>query len=112
LPKINDLFGHLNGVFYFSCIDLKLGYYQIHVEDVDVEKIPMRIRYGSYKFLVMFELCNIPSIFTTLMNSIFHDKLDEFVIIYIDNILVYSKSAKEHARHLKFVLHKLKENKL
>jgi hypothetical protein len=73
----------------------------------------MRTRYNSYKFLVMpFGLCNTPSPFTTLMNSIFHEKLDEFIIIYIDDILVYSKSAKEHATHLKFLLQKFKKNKL
>ncbi len=93
------------GLKNFSHIDLKLGYYQIHVEDADVEKTPMRTRYNSYEFLVMsFGLCNAPSIFTTLMNSIYHEKLDEFVIIYIDDILLYSKSADEHATHLKFVL--------
>jgi len=93
------------GFFYFSHIDLKLGYYQIHVEDADVEKMPMKTRYGSYEFFVMlFGLCNTPSIFTTLMNSIYHEKLDESIIIYIDDILMYSKFMEEHATHLKFVL--------
>jgi hypothetical protein len=92
---------------------LKLGYYQIHVENANVEKTPMMTRYIFYEFLVMpFGLCNVASIFTTLMNSIFYEKLYEFVIIYIDDILVYSKFVKEHATHLKFVLQKLKENKL
>ncbi len=78
-----------------------------------MEKTPMRTRYDSYKFLVMsFGLCNTLSIFTTLINSIFHEKLDEFVIIYIYDILVYSNFAEEHATHLKFVLQKFKENKL
>jgi hypothetical protein len=105
LPQISNFFTRLNGAFYFSHIDLKLGYYQIHVEDANVEETPMKTRYNSYEFLVMsFGLCNAPSIFTTLMNSIYHEKLDELVIIYIDDILVYSKSAEEHATHLKFVL--------
>ncbi len=92
---------------------MKLGYYQIHVENANVEKTPMMTRYIFYEFLVMpFGLCNVASIFTTLMNSIFYEKLYEFVIIYIDDILVYSKFVKEHATHLKFVLQKLKENKL
>ncbi len=74
------------------------------MKKVDVEKMVMKIRYSSYKFLVMsFELCNVPSTFTMLMNSIFHKKLDEFMIIYIDDILVYSKFAKEHATHLEFM---------
>ncbi len=69
--------------------------------------------YGLYEFLVMpFELCNVSSMFTTLMNSIFHERLDEFMIIYIDDIFVYSKIAKEHAKKLEYVLSKLRENKL
>jgi hypothetical protein len=89
---------------------LKSNYYQIHVQDVNVEKMAMRTRYGSYEFLVMsFGLYNALSTFTTLMNSIFHKKLDKFIIINIDDILVYSKSVEEHASHLKFLLQKLKE---
>jgi hypothetical protein len=80
------------------------------VQDVNVEKMAMRTRYGSYEFLVMsFGLYNALSTFTTLMNSIFHKKLDKFIIINIDDILVYSKFVEEHASHLKFLLQKLKE---
>jgi len=105
LPQIHDLFDNLNGACYFSRINLKSNYCQIRVKKADVEKMVMKTRYSSYKFLVMsFELCNAPSTFTTLMNSIFHKKLDEFMIIYIDDILVYSKFAKEHATHLEFML--------
>jgi len=111
LPQIYNLFDHLNGDSYFSQIDAKSGYYQICVEDVDVEKTTMRTKYGFYEFLVMsFGLCITSSTFTTLMNSIFH--LDKFVIIYIDDILLYSKFVEEHVTHLKFMLQKLKENKL
>jgi hypothetical protein len=111
LPQIYNLFDHLNGDSYFSQIDSKSGYYQICVEDVDVEKTTMRTKYGFYEFLVMsFGLCITSSTFTTLMNSIFH--LDKFVIIYIDDILLYSKFVEEHVTHLKFMLQKLKENKL
>jgi hypothetical protein len=75
------------------------------VEEVDLEKTAMKTRNGSYEFLVMmFGLCNAPSIFTTLMNLIFHEKLDKFIIIYINDILVYSKSTEEHVTHSKFVL--------
>jgi len=113
LPQIDNIFDHLNGAFYFSRINLKSSYYLICVEKENVEKMVMKTRYNSYKLLVMpFGLCNTPSIFTMLMNSIFHNKLDEFMIIYIDDILVYSKFAKEHATHLEFMLQKLKENKL
>jgi len=105
LPRIDDLFDHLNGLSYFSRIDLKLNYYQIHVEEVDVEKMAMRTRYNFYEFLVLpFGLCNVLPTFTALMNSIFHEKLNEFVIIYINAILVSSKSTKEHVTHLKFLL--------
>jgi len=77
-----------------------------------VEKTTMRTKYGSYEFLVMpFKLCNVSSTFMTFMDSIFHKKLDEFVIIYIHDILVYSKMAKEHAEHLEYVLNKLYEDK-
>jgi len=81
--------------------------------DENVEKMVMRTMYGLYEFLVMpFKLCNVSSMFTTFMNSIFHERLDEFVIINIDDILVYSKTTKEHAKHLKYILSKLHENKL
>jgi len=81
--EIDDLFDRLNGVSYFHWIDLKLGYYQIRVEDANVKKTTMMTRYGFYEFLVMpFGLCNTLSTFTTLMNSIFDKKLDEFIIIY------------------------------
>jgi len=100
-----------NGAKYFSQIDLELRYFQIHIADEDIEKIPTRTKYGPYKFLVMpFRLCNAPLTFTTLMNSIIYEKLDEFMIIYINDILVYSKTVEEHVEHLEHVLSKLQEN--
>jgi hypothetical protein len=82
-----------------------LGYYQICMEEANVEKMTMKTRYDFYEFLIMpFGMCNTPSTFTTLMNSIFHEKLDKFIIIYIDDILVYSKFTNEHVRHWEFVL--------
>jgi hypothetical protein len=81
--------------------------------DEDVENTTMRTKYGLYEFQVMpFGLCNAPSTFTTFMNSIFHEKLDEFMIIYVDDILVYSKIIEKHVEHLEYVLNKLYENKL
>jgi hypothetical protein len=113
LPRIDDLFDRLAGAKYFSRIDLKSGYYQIRIANEDVEKTVCHTRHGSYEFLVMsFGLCNAPSTFTTLMNTIFREETDNFVIIYIDDILVYSKTAEEHARHLEVVLQKLRDNKL
>ncbi len=78
-----------------------------------MENTTMRTKYGLYEFQVMpFGLCNAPSTFTTFMNSIFHEKLDEFMIIYVDDILVYSKIIEKHVEHLEYVLNKLYENKL
>ncbi len=83
-------------------------YHQIHIMDENVENTTMRTNYGSYRFLViLFRLCNTSSMFTTLGNLIFHEKLNEFVIIYIDDILVYSKITKKHVEHLEYVLSKL-----
>jgi len=82
-PHINNILDQLNEAKYFSQIDLELGYYQILITDKDVEKIAMRTKYGFYEFLVMSsKLCNVPSMFMTFMNSIFHEKLDKFVITY------------------------------
>jgi len=105
LPKINDLFDRLNGAQYFNLIHLKSSYYQIHIADGDVENMTMKTHYGFYEFLMMlFGLYNALSTFTTFMNCIFCDKLDEFFIIYIDDIFIYSKSTEIHVEHLKYVL--------
>jgi hypothetical protein len=88
-------------------------YYQIRFADGDIEKIACHTRYGFYEFFVMlFELCNAPSIFTTFMNTIFREEMDNLVIIYIDEILVYSKTVEDHARQLEVVLKKLRNSKL
>ncbi len=107
LPPIDDLLDRLNGVQYFSQIDFKFGYYKIHIANKDVEKSVMRTKYGLYEFLVMaLGLCNASLMFMTHMNSIFHKKLDEFMITYIDDILMYSKITKKHVKHFKYVLSK------
>ncbi len=112
MPRIDDMLDWLNGAKYFSWIDSKLKYFQIHITDEDVKKLAMKIRYNSYVFLVMpFGLCNVLLMFTTLMNSILHKKFDEFVIIYIDDNLVYSKTIEEHMEHLEYVLNKFHDNK-
>jgi hypothetical protein len=113
LPQINDLFDRLLRTKMFRRIDLHSRYYQIQIAQGDEEKIACRTRYGSYEFLVMpFRLTNAPATFCTLMNDIFRGWLDDFVVVYIDNILIYNNSMEEHAEHLQKVFQKLRENKL
>lgn len=113
LSKINDLFDQLQGADYFSKIDLFLGYHQVHVRESDVQKTTFRTRYGHYKFLVMtFGLTNAPSVFMDLLNRVCKLFLDIFVIVFIDDILIYFKDKKEHERHLCNLLEILKKQKL
>ncbi|KAM1003288.1 hypothetical protein ACFX2C_003633 [Malus domestica] len=113
LPRIDDLFDQLRGACVFSKIDLRFGYYQLKIKSEDVPKTAFRTRYGHYEFLVMpFKLTNAPADFMDLMNRVFQPYLDKFVIVFIDDILVYSKSRAEHVRHLKLVLKSLREHQL
>ncbi|XP_077222075.1 uncharacterized protein LOC143855912 [Tasmannia lanceolata] len=113
LPRIDDLFDQLQGAMYFSKIDLRSGYHQLKVKKEDVPKTAFRTRYGHYEFIVMpFGLTNAPAVFMDLMNRVFHDYLDKFVVVFIDDILVYSKSREEHEEHLKIVLQTLRQKKL
>ena len=99
------MFDQLQGVSIFSKIDLRLGYHQLNIKELNMYKMIFRTRYGHYEFLVMpFGLTNAPATFMDLMNRVFHPYLDWFVIIFIDDILVYSKNAKEHAFHLRVIL--------
>jgi hypothetical protein len=113
LPQIDDLFDHLSGAKVFSRIDLCSGYYQIWIAERDEEKTACHTRYGSYEFMVMpFGLTNAPATFCTLMNDIFREWLDDFVVMYIDDILIYSGSLEEYTEHLRKVFQRLRENKL
>ncbi|WVZ75481.1 hypothetical protein U9M48_023527, partial [Paspalum notatum var. saurae] len=113
LPHIDILFDQLAGAKVFSKIDLRSGYYQIKVREEDIPKTAFSTRYGLYEYLVMsFGLTNAPAFFTYMMNSVFMNELDKFVVVFIDDILIYSKSEKEHEEHLKIVLTRLREHKL
>lgn len=106
LPRINDIFSQVEGVVVFSKIDLRLGYHQIHIKDNDIYKTTFRTRYGHYEFVVLpFGLTNSPTTFMSMMNEIFHPFLDIFVLIFIDDILMYCRSVEEHKEHLRIVLH-------
>ncbi|KAL0550034.1 hypothetical protein IC582_014530 [Cucumis melo] len=113
LPRIDDLFDQLQGATVFSKIDLRSGYHQLRIKDEDVPKTAFRSRYGHYEFIVMsFGLTNAPAVFMDLMNRVFREFLDTFVIVFIDDILIYSKTEAEHEEHLRLVLQTLRENKL
>jgi hypothetical protein len=101
LPCIDILFDQLVGAHVFSKIDLHSGYHQIKIRVEDILKIAFSMRYGLYEYLVMsFGLTNAPSHFMYLMNSVFMEELDKFVVVFIDDILVYSKGMEEHEGHL------------
>ncbi|WVZ88993.1 hypothetical protein U9M48_035458 [Paspalum notatum var. saurae] len=113
LPRIDDLFDQLQGACVFSKIDLRSGYHQLKIRPSDISKIAFTTKYGLYEYTVMsFGLTNAPGYFMQLMNSVFMDYLDKFVVVFIDNILIYSKTEAEHEEHLRLVLQRSREHKL
>ncbi|WVZ70826.1 hypothetical protein U9M48_019462, partial [Paspalum notatum var. saurae] len=113
LPRIDDLFDKLQGACVFSKIDLRSGYHQLKIHPSDIPKTAFTTKYGLYEYTVMsFGLTNAPAYFMQLMNSVFMDYLDKFVVVFIDDILIYSKMEAEHEQHLRLVLQRLREHKL
>nr|GEU32175.1 putative reverse transcriptase domain-containing protein [Tanacetum cinerariifolium] len=113
LPRIDDLFDQLQGSSVYSKIDLRSGYHKLRVREEDVLKTAFRTRYGHYDFQVMpFGLTNAPAVFMDLMNHVCKPYMDKFVIVFIDDILIYSKNKKEHEEHLRTILKLLKKEEL
>jgi hypothetical protein len=108
LPWIEDLFNQMKGASVFSKIDLRLGCHQLKIRDSDITKTAFRTRYRLYEYTVMpFGLTNMPAYFMYLMNKIFMEYLDKFVVVFIDDILVFSKTKEEHEKHLRLVMETL-----
>jgi hypothetical protein len=113
LSRIDDLFDQLCGAYVFSKTDLQLGYHQLKVRECDISKTAFVSRYGLYEFTLMsFGLTNAPTYFMYMMNKVFMDYLDNFIVVFIDDILVYSGNEEEHEGHLRLVLQKLQDHKL
>ncbi|GJY15472.1 reverse transcriptase domain-containing protein, partial [Tanacetum coccineum] len=113
LPRIDDLFDPLQGSHFFSKIDLRSGYHQLRVHEDEIPKTAFKTRYKHFEFTVMpFGLNNAPAVFMDLMNRVFRPYLDKFVIVFIDDILIYPKTREEHVEHLMLVLELLKKEKL
>jgi hypothetical protein len=113
LPWIEDLFDQMKGAKIFLKIDLRSGYHQLKIRAEDVPKTTFTTRYGLYEFLVMsFGLTNAPAYFMNLMNKVFMEYLDQFVVVFIDDILIYSPNEETHEDHLRLVLQKLRGNQL
>jgi hypothetical protein len=113
LPRIDILFDQLVGAKLFSKIDLHSGYHQIKIRPEDIPKTAFSIRYGLYEYLVMsFGLINPLAHFMYLMNSVFMSELDKFIVVFIDDILVYFKNEEEHEQHLRVILQRLRDHQL
>ena len=109
LPRIDDPFDQMRGAKVFSKIDLRSSYYQVRIKDGDIHKTTFRTRYGHYEFVVVpFGLTNAPATFMCLMNSVINRYFDKFVLVFLDEILVYSKNEEDHEEHLRLTLQLLR----
>jgi hypothetical protein len=105
LPRIDDLFDQMKGAMVFSKIDLRSGYHQLRIKEDDIPKTTFKMTFGDYKFTILpFGLKNTPGVFMSLMNDVFHEYLDKFFQVFIDDILIYSRMKEEHDEHLRLVL--------
>ena len=113
LPRIDDIFDQLRKAKYFTKLDLRSGYHQIRLDPESIPLTAFRTKYGFYEFTVVpFGLTNAPAVFMNLMNDVFEPYIDDFICVYLDDILVYSKTMQAHVQHLRLALDKLREHKL
>ena len=113
LPRIDDLFDQLRRARIYSKIDLRTGYHQLRVRETDIRKTSFRTRYGHFEFTVMpFGLTNATAAFMDLMRRVFQHYLDQFFVVFVDEILIYSQSEDEHEHHLRVVLQRLRDHRL
>src|SRR5271168_4045316 len=113
LPRIQDCIDRIGSAKRISKFDLLSGFWQVRIEESSIPKTAFNTRHGKFEFLVMpFGLTNAPATFQTMMNSILQPYLDKFVVVYLDDIVVFSDSDEEHEEHLRLVLEKLRENSL
>ena len=113
MPRIDDLFDQMRGARVYSKIDLRTGYHQLRVREVDIPKTEFKTQYGHFEFTVMpFGLTNAPVAFMDLMHRVFQPYLDQFIMVFNDDILIYSKSEEKHEGYLRIVLQVLRDHKL
>jgi Reverse transcriptase (RNA-dependent DNA polymerase) len=113
LPGSDEMFDRLGGAKVFSKLDLKTGFHQIRLRPGDIEKTAFNTKYGQFEYLVMpMGLCNAPATFQTLMNNILYDFIDEFLVVYMDDLLIFSNNEEDHMRHVEKVLMRLKKHEL
>ena len=113
MSRVDDLFDQLKGARVYSKIDLCTGYHQLRVREAGIPRTTFKTRYGHFEFTVMpFGLTNAPPAFMDLMHKVFQPYLDRFVVVFVDNILIYSKLEEEHENHLRIVLHALRNHPL